>query len=118
MNENKRLTYTQIGDYLIPNLMMNEQPEATPGKYGMLRKTYLKEHRGGMYQYLLLSGKLTEHLLEIDQTASQRVEQIVNQMLLTNPAPDKATDPIAWVQHMTALNQTAEEMVLNDLIYA
>ena len=52
-----------------------------------------------MYQYLLLSGKLTEHLLEIDQTASQRVEQIVNQMLLTNPAPDKATDPIAWAAH-------------------
>ena len=51
------------------------------------------------------------------RTARQRVEQIVNQMLLTNPAPDKVTDPMAWVQHMTALNQTAEEMVLNDLIY-
>lgn len=118
MKENKKLTYTQTGDYLIPDLMMDEQPEMTPGRYGMLRKTYLKEHRGGMYQYLLLSGRLTAHLLETDQTASQRVEQIVNRMLQTNPAPDKATDPMAWMQHMTALNQTAEEMVLNDLIYA
>lgn len=115
---NKTLTYTQAGDYLIPNLIMDEQPAATPGKYGMLRKTFLKENRGGMYQYLLLSGKLTEHLLEIDQTAAERVERIVNQMLETNPAPNKATRQMEWVQHMTALNQAAEEIVLTELIYA
>lgn len=114
----KELTYTQAGDYLIPNLILEEHPTATPGKYGMLRKSFLKEHRGGMYQYLLLSGRLTEHLLEIDRTATARIEQIMNQLLETNPAPDKVADPMAWVQHRNRLLETAEELVLEDLIYA
>ena len=112
-----KLTYTQTGDYLIPNLMLNEEPTEVPGKYGMLRKTYLKKHRGGTYQTLLLSGKLNQHLLEIDQTANRRMEQIVTQLLQTNPAPDKATEQMNWIQHMNALTQQAEEIVLKELIY-
>ena len=112
-----KLTYTQTGDYLIPNLMLSEETQKIPGKYGMLRKTYLKMHRGGTYQALLLSGKLNQHLLEIDRTANSRMEQIVDQMLQTNPAPDKAADQMGWVQHMNALTQQAEEIVLQELVY-
>ena len=114
---NKTLTYTKTGDYLIPNLMIDEQPSEIPGKYGMLRKTYLKEHRGGTYQTLLLSGKLTEHLLEIDRTANTRIERIMNQLLQSNPAPDKATNPLSWTAHMNSLHQMAEEIVLTELVY-
>ena len=112
-----KLTYTQNGDYLIPDLMMDEETTEVPGKYGMLRKTYLKTHRGGTYQTLLLGGKLNQHLLEIDQTANKRMEQIVNQLLQTNPAPDKATEQLNWIQHMNALTNQAEEIVLKELIY-
>ena len=112
-----KLTYTQTGDYLIPKLMLSEETQEIPGKYGMLRKTYLKTHRGGTYQALLLSGKLNQHLLEIDRTANSRMEQIVAQMLQTNPAPDKAANQMGWVQHMNALTQQAEEIVLQELVY-
>ena len=67
-------------------------------------------------QALLLSGKLNQHLLEIDRTANSRMEQIVDQMLQTNPAPDKAADQMGWVQHMNALTQQAEEIVLQELV--
>ncbi|MDO5392132.1 MAG: TnpV protein [Eubacteriales bacterium] len=113
-----KLTYTQTGDYLIPNLILEDQTQAVPGKYGMLRKTYLKNHRGGTYQTLLLSGKLNAHLLEIDQTANQRMEEILNRLLQTNPAPDKADDPIAWTAHLNNLTQMAKETILKELIYS
>ena len=112
-----KLTYTQTGDYLIPNLMLDEEPQEIPGKYGMLRRTYLKTHRVGTYQALLLSGKLNQHLLEIDRTANSRMEQIISQLLQTSPAPDKATNQMSWVQHMNALTQQAEEIVLTELVY-
>ena len=111
------LTYHRKGDYLFPNLYI-EQDETKPiGKYGMLRKTYLKEHRSGWYQSMLVTGELSKHLSEIDQTAQRRVEQIVVQLLAHNPAPDKETDPLGWTGHMNNLLAMAEEIVLTDLIY-
>ena len=111
------LTYHRKGDYLFPNLYI-EQDEMEPiGKYGMLRKTYLKEHRPGWYQCMLATGELSRHLSEIDQTAQRRVDQIVAQMLACNSAPDKETDPLGWTGHMNNLLAMAEEMVLTDLIY-
>ena len=111
------LTYHRKGDYLFPNLYIEQDEIAPIGKYGMLRKTYLKEHRSAWYQSMLAMGTLSQHLSEIDQTAQRRVEQIVAQMLARNPAPDKATDPMGWVGHMNNLLAMAEEMVLTDLIY-
>ena len=111
------LTYHRKGDYLFPNLYI-EQKETEPiGKYGMLRKTYLKEHRSGWYQSMLATGELSRHLSEIDHTAQRRVEQIVVQLLAHNPAPDKETDPLGWTGHMNNLLAMAEEIVLTDLIY-
>lgn len=110
------LTYTQHGDYLLPDLALPEQ-EKTFGKYGMLRKTFLKEHRRGMYASLMMQGKLNSHLAEIDRTARERVELIVSQLLEKDPAPDKAINQMGWVQHMNSLKDQAEEIVLAELIY-
>ena len=70
----KNLTYTRNGDYLIPDLSLSEQPEKPLGKYGRMRKSYLKENRPVLYNHLLLSGMLYPHLAEIDQAAKQRLE--------------------------------------------
>ena len=110
------LTDTQKGDDLIPDLMLPEE-ETHIGKYGMLRKTYLKNHRKGMYASLMLSGKLNSHLSEIDRTAKERIEQITARMVTSTPAPDKATDPMGWTGHMNNLKHQVEETVLAELIY-
>lgn len=83
----------------------------------MLRKTYLKNHKKGMYASLMLSGKLNSHLSEIDQTAKERIERITEKLLTEDPAPDKATDPMGWTGHMNSLKHQAEETVLAELIY-
>ena len=111
------LTYHRKGDYLFPNLYIEQEETEPIGKYGMLRKTYLKEHRSGWYQSMLATGTLSQHLSEIDQTAQRRVEQVVSQLLARNPAPNKGNDPLGWAGHMNNLLALAEEMVLADLIY-
>ena len=112
------LSYRTTGDYLIPELTIEKPPTTPLGKYGMMRRTYLKQHRGGTYQSLLLSGRLNEHLQEIDQTAQERIELLMNQLLENEPAPEKEKDPIGWAAHMNMLHQIAEETVLNELIYS
>ena len=109
------LTYTQKGDYLLPDLTLPE--EAPIGKYGMLRKTYLKNHDRGLYASLMLSGNLTNHLAEIDRAARERMDLLTAILLEQNPAPDKATDQMGWVGHMNSLKHQAEETVLAELIY-
>ena len=78
-DEKNGMSYTLYGDYYLPDLVLNEE-EPTYGKYGMLRKQFLKEHRSARYQYLLLTGKLTEHLNQIDQEAREQVEMLMKQM--------------------------------------
>ena len=114
---NMELNYTMQGDYLIPDLTLPEE-ETHIGKYGMFRKTYLKNHRKGMYASLMLSGKLTEHLAEIDRTAKERIERITAKLLTSSPAPDKAADPMGWTGHMNNLRHLAEETVLAELVYS
>ena len=113
------LAYRQNGDYLIPNLIMDEQPTESIGKYGKMRKTYLKEHRKGFYNSLLLTNGLTQHLLEIDRAAREQMEQTVIQMAKAEGVTEslKATNQMAWVQHMNNIRNRAEEMILTDLIY-
>lgn len=110
------LTYTRNGDYLIPNLKLDEQPEKPLGKYGRMRRAYLKENRPLLYNQFLLNGTLYPHLLEIEETANQRLELIMNQLLEKDPAPDKKLKAMAWVQHMNALKAQAEEVILTELI--
>lgn len=113
---NEQLTYTQQGDYLLPNLAMTATGQPI-GKYGMLRKTYLQTQRKGLYASLMLSDELHSHLTEIDQTARAQVEQTIQKLLTAHPAPDKAADPIGWAGHLNNLKQQAEELVLTELIY-
>ena len=117
MNMSSNLNYTQTGDYLLPNLTLN-QPRKPLGKYGRLRRTYLKEHRPVLYHTMLLNGSLYPHLMEVEQTAESRMRQSMEQLLKQNPAPDKAQNQLMWVQHMNSLKAQAEELVLMELIYS
>lgn len=116
MNE---LTYTMQGEYRLPNLLPPQEPEVTLGKYGLMRRRYLRQHRRVTYTNLLTSGKLTEHLLEIEQTARARMEQITAQMAKAAGVTEelKATDQMKWVGLMNSIRQAAEETVLTELIY-
>ena len=112
------LTYTRNGDYLIPNLTLSEQPSEPLGKYGRMRKAYLKEHRPLIYNQLLMSEKLYPHLLEIDKTANSRLEQMMPQLAKDAGATEelKARDPMKWVGLMNTCKAQAEEILMAELI--
>lgn len=113
------LTYTKNGEYWIPDLTAAEQL-VTLGKYGRMREWFLKEHRTITYNNLLLSGKLTAHLMEIDRAAVNRMEEIMPEMAKRAGATEalKASDPMRWVGLMNTCKAQAEEIVMNELIYA
>ena len=112
------MTYIQNGDYLIPDLKLSEQPTKPLGKYGRMRKAYLKEHRPILYNHLLLSEKLYPHLLEIDETAQSRLEQLMPRLAESAGATEqlKASDPMKWVGLMNTCNAQAEEILMAELI--
>lgn len=117
-DEKNGLNYTLHGDYYLPDLVLNEE-EPTYGKYGMLRKQFLKEYRSARYQYLLLIGKLTEHLNQIDQEARKQVEMLTEQMVKKQGVTEKlkAQDQMEWVRLMNNIKASAEEMVLREILY-
>ena len=113
------LTYRQVGDYRLPELTLpEEQPEI--GKYGRMRKAYLKAHRKALYSTLMTTGKLMTHLAEIEQTAKAMVSRSVQRMAEAEGLTEqmKEANPMRWTGLMNNLKHTAEEQVLNDLIYA
>ena len=112
------LTYTMNGDYQIPDLKLTEQPEKPLGKYGRMRKAYLKEHRPLIYNQLLLTEKLYPHLIEIDETAQNRLEQMMPQLAKEAGATEelKASDPMKWVGLMNTCKAQAEEILMAELI--
>ena len=112
-------TYTQIGDYLIPNLVLEEAEEQPIGKYGRMRKNYLKDHRPVLYSNMLLEGKLFQHLAEIDQACENRMNLIVRQMAEQEGVTEalKAANQMEWVARMNSIQNRAEEIVLHELVY-
>lgn len=114
------VTYRMQNGFQVPNLMMPSVPEVHLGKYAELRRAYLMKRRRVLYTNLKTSGKLTEHLAEIEQTARKMVEQTVTQMAQAEGVTEalKATDPLRWTGLMNNLRHSAEELVLSDLIYA
>ena len=112
------LTYIQNGDYLIPDLRLSEQPQKPLGKYGRMRKAYLKEHRPILYNQLLMSEKLYPHLREIDETANIRLEQMMPRLAEAAGATEelKARDPMQWVGLMNTCKAQAEEILMAELI--
>ena len=112
------LTYRQEGDYLLPNLEVPESPKI--GKYGMLRRDFLQKNHDGIYTGMLLRGTLNRHLEEIDRQATEMVDHLTSRMARQENVDEclKASDQILWVARMNNIRQRAEEIVLNDLIYA
>ena len=112
-------TYRQEGDYLIPNLALPDEPEYQIGKYGRMRRSYLKEHRPVLYASLLTSGTLHRHLAEIDQACNERMEIIVSDMARQEDVTEslKAADQMEWVHRMNSIRSRTEEIVLTELVY-
>ena len=114
------LTYTEQNGLLIPDLVLDDQPPGSLGKYGRMRKRYLEQKHDGTFSALVLSGKLTEHLLDIDRTAKEQLEATVSRMAAAEGVTErlKATDQMEWLRRMNSIHNRAEEMVKNDLIYS
>ena len=117
-DEKNGLSYTLHGDYYLPDLEIKEE-EPTYGKYGMMRKQFLKEHRSARYQYLVLTGKLTEHLNQVDKEAREKVEMLVEQMAERWGVTDelKIQDQMEWVRRMNNIKTNAEEIVYKNIIF-
>ena len=117
-----KLTYTKVGDYLIPDLILDDQDEMEeypPGKYGMLRETFLKEYHHGTYTSMLLTGRLGPHLREIDQQAQKQVDRVVDELKKQNGVDEvlKARDQMGWVQAVNNFKRLAEEIALAEIVY-
>ena len=117
-DEKNGLSYTLHGDYYLPDFVINED-EPTYGKYGMMRKQFLKEHRSARYQYLLMTGKLTENLNALDQEAIENVEVLMKQMSkqLVVTEELKRKNQMEWVGKMNNIKSAAEEIVCKNILY-
>ena len=117
-DEKNGMSYTLHGDYYLPDLVLREE-EPTYGKYGMLRKQFLKEHRSARYQYLLLTGKLNEHLNQNDQEAREQVEMLMKQMAEKKGVTEelKVQDQMKWGGLMNNIKVSAEEIILKNMVY-
>ena len=114
------LTYTQCGDYLIPNLVLADTQEYYIGKYGRMRRAYLKEYRPVLYSTLLLTEKLFPHLAETDAACKNRLEIIETAMMRQEGVTEvlKADDQMEWVRRRNSIHSRAEEIVLHELVCA
>ena len=112
-------TYTQVGDYLIPDLVMDPQSEGEIGIWGQRRKQYLKAHRKGTYNAMLLQGTLTQHLIDTNEAAQALMDSLVKQMAKAEGVTEelKRRNQLGWVGHMNSIRNRAEEIVRNELIY-
>ena len=112
-------TYRQVGDYFIPSITLPDDGEYQIGKYGRMRRSYLKEYRKILYNNYVLEGTLFKHLAEIDQAGNERIENIVSAMAKQEGVTEalKAADQIEWVCRMNSIRNRAEEIVLHELVY-
>src|SRR5699024_10755400 len=112
------LTYTRNGDYLIPDLKLEDTKPL--GRYGRMRRDYLKEHRPVLFNAMMMSGKLYPHLNEIEQTMNRRLEQMMPELMQAAGVTEelKARDPMTWVGLMNNCKAQAEEILLTELIYS
>lgn len=113
-------TYRQVGDYFIPNITLPDDGEYQIGKYGRMRRSYLKKYRKIFYNNYVLEGTLFKHLAEIDRACNERIENIVSAMAKQEGVTEalKAADQIEWVRRMNSIRNRAEEIILTELVYA
>ena len=116
---NNKITYHKEGDYLIPDLYLPKQPEGHIGKYGQLRLNYLKNFDITLYTELLISGTLKQHLLAIDNVASNKVNLLIKSFAESENINEQLKEhhQMEWVQAMNNIKNRAEEIVLNEIIY-
>lgn len=112
--------YTLHGDYYFPDLGLSESSRQTIGHYGRMRKAYLEKHRPGLYERLILSGKLDDHLAETEAACTERMDMMIPRMARAEGVNErlKAKDQMAWVGQMNSIRQRAEEIILNEIVYA
>ncbi len=113
-------TYRAEGDYLVPNIALDSDARRPIGKYGRMHRQYLEEHRPMVYNQLLLSGRLWEHLEEIDAVCNERMERMIPAMAKREGVTEalKASDQMEWIGRMNNIRNRAEEIVLHELVYA
>ena len=119
IEERTGIEYHLEGDYYIPNLSMPKQEKITLNKYGRIRLKYLKEHKKADYTIMLMNGTLNAHLKELQETADNRVQQIISELKAKSDLTEdmKNTDMLYWVGTMNSIKAQAEEIVFNELIY-
>ena len=119
IDEKTGIEYIRQGDYYIPNLVLSKQKKIHLNKYGRMRLNYLKEHKKAEYTIMFMENTLIEHLEEIQETATKRVNQIINDLKAKSDLTEnmKNTDVLYWVGTMNAIKQQAKEIVLKELIY-
>ena len=118
LNQNG-IHYTLHGDYYLPDLELPEKASGFLGRYGRMRKAYLEEQHPGLYERLLLSGRLYEHLAEIDTCCAERMERMIRQMADAEGITEdlKARNQLVWVGRMNSIRQRVEESILQELIF-
>ncbi len=119
IDEKTGIEYHLEGDYYIPNLIPPKQEKITLNKYGCMRLNYLKEHKKAEYTIMLINGTLNAHLQELQETADNRVQRIINELKAKSDLIEdmKNTDMIYWVGTMNLIKAQAEEIVFSELIY-
>ena len=116
----EKITYHKEGDYLIPDLIMeNSYENYHIGKYGKLRLNYIKDYQRGLYTELMINGTLSKHLADIENAANERIGLIVKQLAKSENVNEdlKSTNQLAWVQAMNNIKNRAEEIAYNEIIY-
>ena len=113
----QNFTYTQCGDYYIPDIKLSYTSTQALGKYGRMRRAFLEQNKPMLFNDMILTESLFPHLREVQQTREKRMELLMTDLLGKNPAPDKATQQLAWVAHMNSLRVQAEEIILQELVY-
>lgn len=113
------LTYEKCGDYLIPNLIPDQEPEGELRKFGLMRKSYLENYRRGIYLGLLLSGELKKHLLMIQEQAEEKFDLLVEQMAKQEGVTEqlKEQNQILWIKRMNNIQARVEEIVREEIIF-
>ena len=113
------ITYRTEGDYLIPNIFANEEPEQTLTKYGMLRESFLKNNHKGIYTGKLLAGTLKEHCLDIQKQAENMVEKLTKQLVAVEGISEdlKSRNQMEWVRRMNSIRNRVDEIVMTEIVY-
>ena len=113
-----KISYTKVGDYFIPNLTVPDEHYSI-GKYGMLRREYLRKHHQGLYTVMLLNGTLLKHLAEIDKTCHEMLDRLIPQMAEREGVTEalKAANQMEWVRRMNSIKSRVEEILYHDYVY-